>query len=228
MQEEDKERIFDEDEEEEQNEEVEDMSKSVDITLGDDEYVEQVTDQIISPSTPVTEWEEERKRMEKEVGYAAKSLPVFSFDSEEKEEIATAKSMEEEEENQEGEEDMEGESNGEEGESNGEEESLVSHEDSHKMDSDYSGSSCRTDEEDSDSLEWVKNISVFSFLVEYSDTAAVDQLTVTEDQEMLSHAALIDQLQVSVTVETTLFYTPSGSSAYGIYNYAEGWSHGIL
>ena len=62
------------------------------------------------------------------------------------------------------------------------------------MGSEYSGSSCRTDE-DLDSLEWVKNITVFSFLHEYGETATIDQLM--EDQESLSHAALIDQVQLT-------------------------------
>ena len=62
------------------------------------------------------------------------------------------------------------------------------------MGSEYSGSSCRTDE-DVDSLKWVKNITVVSFLHEYGDTAISDQLM--EDQESLSHAALIDQVQVT-------------------------------
>ena len=215
VQEDDKEGGFDED-----DEEVEDMSQSVDITLEDDAYADQVTEQIISPNTPVTEWEEERKRMEKVVGQTAKSLPVFSFEEKE-EEIAMARSIEKEEyeeeekdqeREEEGEENQEegeeGEENQEEGEkgeerenneeeeSNGEDGSVVSYD---RMGSEYSGSSCRTDE-DLDSLEWVKNITLFSFLHEYGDTAASDQLM--EEKESLSHAALIDQLQVSAELES--------------------------
>ena len=207
VQEDDKEGGFDED-----DEEVEDMSQSVDITLEDDAYADQVTEQIISPNTPVTEWEEERKRMEKVVGQTANSLPVFSFEEKE-EEIAMARSIEkeeyeEEEKDQEREEEGEypdGEENQEEGEegenneeeeSNGEDGSVVSYD---RMGSEYSGSSCRTDE-DLDTLEWVKNITVFSFLHEYRVIAASDQLM--EEQESLSHAALIDQLQVSVELES--------------------------
>ena len=190
-----------EEEEEDDNDEVEDVSKSVDITLGDTEYVEQVTDQIISPNTPVTEWEEHRKKME---GQAETDsvLPLFSFDSHAEEEDEEEEEEEEEEEKelvvtaeQTGEEEEDNqEVNREEEEEEEEEIEDVDQDETHGLESDYSGSSCRTDEE-SVSLEWVKNMSPFSFLTGRDSVDAIANFS-TEKHELLTHSELVQKLKV--------------------------------
>ena len=198
----------DDDEEEEEEEEGEkDTTLAVSFTLEDPGYVEQVTDLIISPNTPGAEWGEMKEKeveattplkfpFHEEVG-TDKDIKAEAKEEEEEEKEEEEEEEEEEEDEEKKEEDEEEEVEDEEEEEE-EEENLPASEGSHKMESDCSSSSCRTDEE-SVKLEWVKNITLFSFIARQEGIKEIASGSlVTEGQPAPTYTSILDKLKVNV------------------------------